>query len=63
MPKGGGLNFFTLVRGALKKITTNFRVEIEFTCFSMGLATIFCCKKGALKFFEVEKGGGARVTF
>ena len=48
--KRGPLKFLTLVRAALKKITTNFPVKIEFTCFSMGLSGNF---HGIFFFFEV----------
>ena len=51
MQKGGPLQCLTLVRGALKNITKNFRVKIEFTCFSMGLTSNFHGIKGALNFF------------
>ena len=52
MQKGGPLNFLlTLVRGALKKITTDFPLRIEFTCFSMGLALNFHGKKGGPDIF------------
>ena len=44
--KGGPLKFLTLVRGAEKKITTDFLLKIEFTCFSMGLTHTFHGKKG-----------------
>ena len=57
MQKGGPLKFLTLVRGALKKITTDFPLKIEFTCFSMGLTRNFHGKKGARKFFCGLKGG------
>ena len=46
MQKGGPYKFLTIVRGALKKITSNFPVKNEFTCFSMGLTCNFHCKKG-----------------
>ena len=45
MQKGGPLKCLTLVRGALEKITTDFPLKIEFTCFSMGLTRNFG-KKG-----------------
>ena len=52
--KRGPLKFLTLVRGALKKITTDFPLKIEFTCFSMGLTRNFHGKKGGpLNFFAV----------
>ena len=57
MQKGGPLKFLTLVRGALKKITTDFPLKIEFTSFSMGLARNFHGKKrGALTFLRSEGG-------
>ena len=37
--------------GAWKKITTDFPLRIEFTCFSMGLTRNFHGKKGAWIFF------------
>ena len=51
--KRGHFKFLTLVRGALKKITSNFPVKIEFTCYSMGLTRNFHGKRGVLKFSEV----------
>ena len=59
MQKGGPLNFLTLVRGAPKKITTDFPLKIEFTCFSMGLTCNFHGKKGGPEIFCGLKGGGA----
>ena len=54
MQKWGPLKLLTLVRGALKKITTDFPLKIEFTCFSMGLTRNFHGKKGGpLNFFFV----------
>ena len=50
--------------GALKKITANFLVKIEFTCFSMGFTCNFhgtkrgswnfLSEKGARKFFTIK---------
>ena len=51
MQKGGSLKFLTLVRGALKKITTDFPIKIELTCFSMGLTRNFHGKKGGPEIF------------
>ena len=51
MQTGGPLRFLTLVRGALKKITSNFPVKIEFTCFCMGLTHNFHGKKGGPEIF------------
>ena len=52
MQKGGPLKFLTLVRGAVKKITKNFPVKIEFKCFSMGLICNFNGKKGGPEIFK-----------
>ena len=41
----------------MKKITTDFLLKIEFTCFSMGLTRNLHGKKGAQKFFCGLKGG------
>ena len=49
--KRGPLKFLTLVRGALKKITTDFPLKIKFTCFSMGLTRNFHGKKRGPDFF------------
>ena len=49
--KRGALKIFDPCKGALKKITTDFPLKIEFTCFSMGLTRNFHGKGGALKFF------------
>ena len=57
MQKGGPLKFLTLVRGALKKITTDFPLKIEFTCFSMGLTRNFHGKKGGPEIFLRSEGG------
>ena len=43
-------------KGALKKITTNFPVKIESTCFSMGLTHNFHGKKGGPAIFWGLKG-------
>ena len=57
MQKRRPLQFLTLVRGALKKMTTNFPVKIVFTCFSMGLTQNFHGKKGGpWIFFSSERG-------
>ena len=61
MQKRGPLKFFTLVRRALKKITTDFPLRIEFTCFSMGLTRNFHDKKGPEIFLRFE--GGPRKIF
>ena len=61
MQKERPLTFLTLVRGAMKKNTTNFPVKIEFTRFSMGLTGNFYDKKGGAEIFEV--GRGATKTF
>ena len=49
--KRGPLKFLTLVRGPEKKITTDFPLKIEFTCFSMGLTRNFHGKKGGPESF------------
>ena len=49
--RGWTLKIFDPCKGALKKITTNFPVKIQFTCFSMGLTRNFHGKRGALIFF------------
>ena len=46
MQKGAPKFFDPCKGGALNKITTNFPVKIEFTCFSMGLTRNFHGKKG-----------------
>ena len=56
------LNFFTLVRGPLKKITTNLLVKIEFTFFSMGLTRNFHGKKGS-DILRSESGRGEYCIF
>ena len=62
MQKGGRLNFLTLVRGGgLEKITTNFPVKIEFTCFPMGLTHNFHGKKGGPEIFGGLKGGPRKI--
>ena len=61
--KKGPLKFLILVRGALIKITTDFPLKIEFTCFSMGLTHNFHGKKGGPEFFCGLKGGGGRKMF
>ena len=55
--KRGPLKFLTLVRGALKKISTDFPLKIEFTCFSIGLNRNFHGKNGGLEIFCGLKGG------
>ena len=57
MQKGGPLKFLTLVRGWPKKITTDFPLKIEFTCFSMGLTRDFHGKKGGPEIFLRSEGG------
>ena len=42
---------FDPCKGVLKKKTTEIKLKIEFTCFSMGLTHNFHGKKGALIFF------------
>ena len=62
--KKGALKIFDpwLVRGgAWKKITTDFPLKIEFTCFSMGLTRNFHGKKGALKFFLRSESGPRKI--
>ena len=61
--KKGGLKFLTLVRGVLKKITTDFPLKIEFTCFSKGSTRNIHGKKGGPEFFAVWRRGGARKFF
>ena len=51
--------FLTLVRGALK-ISTNFPVKIEFTCFLWGWPVIFMEKRGDDTFWGL-KGGGRKI--
>ena len=63
MQKGGPLKFLTLVRGALKKINTDFPLQIEFTCFSMGLTRNFHGKKGGGWIFLRSEGGGGWKIF
>ena len=43
--KMGALKILDPCKEALKKITTNFPVKIEFTCFSMGLTCNFHGKR------------------
>ena len=62
MQKGGPLKFLTLVRGALTKITTDFSLKIEFTCFSMGLTCNFHGKKGGPDFLCGLKGGPEKFS-
>ena len=64
--KKGPLKCLTLVRGALKKITTDFPLKIEFTCFSLGLTSNFHGKKGGpdfFFFFFLRSEGGAPKHF
>ena len=61
MQKEGSLKFLTLVRGALKKITTDFPLEIEFTCFSMGLTHNFHGKKGGPEIFLRTEGRPPKI--
>ena len=43
----GALKIFDLCKGGPeKKITTDFQLKIEFTCFSMGLTRNFHGKNG-----------------
>ena len=57
MQKGGPLKILTVCKGALKKITTDFPLKIEFTC--LGWPVIFMAKKGGPEFFFCGlKGGG-----
>ena len=54
----GVLKIFDPYQGALENVTTNFRVKIEFTCFSMGLTRNFYVKKGGpWNFLRSERGG------
>ena len=62
MQKGGTLKFWTLVRGALKKITTDFQLKIEFTCFSLGLTCNFPGKKGGPEIFLLSEGGPEKFS-
>ena len=62
MQKGGPLTFLTLVRGALKKITTDFPLKIEFTCFSMGLTRNFHGKKGGPEILLQSEGGPEKFS-
>ena len=55
--KKGGLEFFDPCKGGPKKITTDFPLKIEFTCFSMGLTCNFHGKKGGPEIFCSLKGG------
>ena len=43
--------------GGLEKITTDFPLKIEFTCFSMGLTHNFHGEKGGPEVFCGLKGG------
>ena len=63
MQKGGPLKFLTLVTGALKKITTDFPLKIEFTCFSLGLTGNFQANEGGPEFFLRSDGGGGAKKF
>ena len=55
---GEALKFLTLVRGALKKMTTNFPVKIEFTCLIKlrGWSVILMAKRerGGPEFFGIR---------
>ena len=58
MQKGGSLKIFDPCKGGPKKITTDFPLKIELTCFSMGLTRNFHGKKGFPEiFFAVWRGG------
>ena len=58
MQKGGALKIFDPCKGGPEKITSDFPLKIEFTCFPVGLTRNFHCKKGgALNFFCGLKGG------
>ena len=54
--KRGALKIYDPCKGALKKITTDFPLKIEFTCFSMGLTRNFHGKKLHGKNFAVWRG-------
>ena len=55
--KKGALKIFDPCKGGPEKITTEFPLKIEFTCFSMGLTRNFHGKKGGLwNFFAVWRG-------
>ena len=47
----GALKICDPCKGGLEKITTNYPVKIEVTCFTMGLTRHFQNKSGALIFF------------
>ena len=50
-----------IMGGGLEKITTNFPVKIQFTCFSLGLTHNFHGKKGGPEFFEVWRAGARKI--
>ena len=48
---------FDPCKGALKKITTDFPLKIDFTCFSMGLTSNFHGKKRGPEICLLSEGG------
>ena len=56
--KRGALKMFDPCKGALKKITTDFPLTIDFTCFSMGLTSNFHGKKRGPEICLLSEGGG-----
>ena len=47
-------------KGGPEKITTDFPLKIEFTCFSMGLTSNFHGKKGGPEIFLRSEGGAEK---
>ena len=58
----GALKIFDPCKGSPEKITKDFPLKIEFTCFSMGLTRNFHGKKGALKLSCGLKGGPEKFS-
>ena len=62
MQKGAFKIFDPCKGGPEKKITTDFPLKIEFTCFSMGLTRNFHGKKGGPEIFLQSEGGPKKFS-
>ena len=54
---------FNPCKGGPEKITTDFPLKIEFTCFSVGLTRNFHGKKGGPEFFFFLRSEGGPKKF
>ena len=62
--KKGALKIFDPCKGgSWKKITTDFLLKVEFTCFSIGLTRNFHGKKGGGALIFLRSEGGPRKIF